>query len=212
MIRLPSAYRGRSFQSTLPAWGETSSARRRNRPRSRFQSTLPAWGETPPAPDPPCRAGNFNPLSPHGERPGTFVPHPKRGDFNPLSPHGERRCAVVVSDIRDKFQSTLPAWGETKASAERRGIAEISIHSPRMGRDALRHRSGDRPQAISIHSPRMGRDERLARDHAAALISIHSPRMGRDGCHCPCASPPDISIHSPRMGRDLRFLIFRQIL
>ena len=81
-----------------------------------------------------CR--NFNPLSPHGER-----RHGHNGKirtlkhFNPLSPHGERLY----------FSGHLPP---------RRNI---SIHSPRMGRDRPDHQL--RPHAhISIHSPRMGRD------------------------------------------------------
>ena len=103
----------------------------------RFQSTLPAWGET-------CgehRAGQegvyFNPLSPHGERPSSrgstrsgpmnfypLSPHGERrcagdqagvdDDFNPLSPHGERQILWKKWAGAPRFQSTLPAWGETK--------------------------------------------------------------------------------------------------
>ena len=57
-------------------------------------------------------------------------------NFNPLSPHGERPSATV--------------WA---LSAK-----EISIHSPRMGRDS-RHVLCQRLAVISIHSPRMGRDK-----------------------------------------------------
>ena len=101
-----------------------------------FQSTLPAWGETTVAAKVATVNGNFNPLSPHGERrfpplalgpPGRFQstlpawgetrrPHaPGRPYpyFNPLSPHGERRFVLL-------------------RPASHRGI---SIHSPRMGRD-----------------------------------------------------------------------------
>ncbi len=34
--------------------------------------------------------------------------------FNPLSPHGERHVDDQVSEIVIEFQSTLPAWGETR--------------------------------------------------------------------------------------------------
>ena len=34
-----------------------------------------------------------------------------------------------------RFQSTLPAWGETKLPPLQKPPKEISIHSPRMGRD-----------------------------------------------------------------------------
>ena len=102
---------------------------------------------------------------------------------------------------------------------------DISIHSPRMGRDAksAHHRIDAH---ISIHSPRMGRDESVARVARYEIISIHSPRMGRDADGClededymrfqstlpawgetvpvvVADNLTDISIHSPRMGRDV---------
>ena len=55
----------------------------------------------------------------------------------------------------------------------------ISIHSPRMGRDAKAAEMTDR-EAISIHSPRMGRDASADGINQGGWISIHSPRMGRD--------------------------------
>ena len=84
-------------------------------PEPSFQSTLPAWGETAAA-FPGIKAMKyFNPLSPHGER-RTFrfpscTPCP---DFNPLSPHGERLVLIFpCASVLQRFQSTLPAWGET---------------------------------------------------------------------------------------------------
>ena len=69
----------------------------------------------------------------------------------------------LVSTMR--FQSTLPAWGETY-------IWQINIKSK---------------ENISIHSPRMGRDRHYACFWLFGRISIHSPRMGRD-----IVSPPDL--------------------
>ena len=149
------------FQSTLPAWGETLRRHRRKPRPSRFQSTLPAWGETQgPAGDHHPPGHDFNPLSPHGERPEVFesratlerisIHSPRMGrdgldilrqhhggrNFNPLSPHGERPTPSRASTCCTKaFQSTLPAWGETTGCPCRRPPKEISIHSPRMGRD-----------------------------------------------------------------------------
>ena len=57
------------FQSTLPAWGETSTFPCVLLKMVLFQSTLPAWGETRGLSARAPRPGNFNPLSPHGERP-----------------------------------------------------------------------------------------------------------------------------------------------
>ena len=102
---------------------------------------------------------NFNPLSPHGERRNTVkiirgcrwisIHSPRMGrdmilgadglpmgDFNPLSPHGERRMPVLEECFARVFQSTLPAWGETR-QRQAAGVGRgISIHSPRMGRDS----------------------------------------------------------------------------
>ena len=77
-----------------------------------------------------------------------------------------------------EFQSTLPAWGETQgfAGADAR---LISIHSPRMGRDAQRPAEQVRPK-ISIHSPRMGRDNGKVRLGAVQInfnpLSPHGER------------------------------------
>ena len=100
------------FQSTLPAWGETLQSARRLL-HYLFQSTLPAWGETGPAPADDRGAD----ISIHSPRMGrdniTDYVGGWRKYFNPLSPHGERRerTKAVVQELR--FQSTLPAWGET---------------------------------------------------------------------------------------------------
>ena len=80
--------------------------------------------------------------------------------------------------------------------------SDISIHSPRMGRDLY---SSNVPTFLQNFNPLSPHGERL--HHLLIfpsfhMISIHSPRMGRD------IIPPNsefillISIHSPRMGRD----------
>ena len=104
------------FQSTLPERGETllpfSPARR----GEVFQSTLPAWGETPATGERSKGRKHFNPLSPHGER------HLRRGKYpSPLfisihSPRmGRDNFGQNSPATRKRFQSTLPAWGETHA-------------------------------------------------------------------------------------------------
>ena len=125
-----------------------------------------------------------------------------------------------------KFQSTLPAWGETFIQHGRAlGIINFNPLSPHGERRAP---AGYRWPGliISIHSPRMGRDNPLdslfgggggfqstlpAWGETLATcfffyaweISIHSPRMGRDMfCTVLGLIPSSISIHSPRMGRD----------
>ena len=101
---------------------------------------------------------HFNPLSPHGERPGgdrggrpafaISIHSPRMGRdqaegrveiWGLISIHSPRMGrdvtggGVFLHSLR--FQSTLPAWGETGRRARHERGAAISIHSPRMGRD-----------------------------------------------------------------------------
>ena len=104
---------GWRFQSTLPAWGETDGIILKNPSRKIFQSTLPAWGET---------LGDIRPVgavqisihSPRmGRDPSDTLMATLSSYFNPLSPHGERHLINWMGITAQKFQSTLPAWGET---------------------------------------------------------------------------------------------------
>ena len=145
--------------------------------------------------------------------------------FNPLSPHGERQSWSVPLRRHRRFQSTLPAWGETQGFETDSGARLISIHSPRMGRDEPRGEwNGDTP--ISIHSPRMGRDaweswnRPTGRDFNPLLPAWGEtavPQVVNFGVIFQSTLPAwgetylanrlwrlqKISIHSPRMGRDL---------
>ncbi len=106
--------------------------------RNTFQSTLPAWGETFLCRLTKAYKRDFNPLSPHGERLAPALLKYVHGDFNPLSPHGERQSVTNKFNSIVEFQSTLPAWGETREQNQALKAYAISIHSPRMGRDCSR--------------------------------------------------------------------------
>ena len=81
----------------------------------------------------------------------------------------------------------------------------ISIHSPRMGRDAVVPGTQNTTITISIHSPRMGRDTAAeAQDPRAADFNPLSPHGERRHAHGLRVHEPQISIHSPRMGRDIQ--------
>ena len=123
------------------------------------------------------------------------------------------------------FQSTLPAWGETRMLTRPREEDGISIHSPRMGRDraaAPRRRrrrifqstlpawgeTRGTPSACATAGfqstlPAWGETGFCACSYIRRKISIHSPRMGRDRRRRLRMNPLFISIHSPRMGRDV---------
>ena len=117
-------------------------------------------------------------------------------------------------------------------TAEKVGLAMISIHAPLTGRDTTvnnvcprqkyfnpRAPHGARPKHviritkfadISIHAPLTGRDARRWGDAQHHTISIHAPLTGRDGHHPPrCGLRPDISIHAPLTGRDAHCRILR---
>ena len=104
-------------------------------------------------------------------------------------------------------------------------IERISIHSPRMGRDASPapwRNSGPDFNPLSPHGERLVGEiravgilknfnplsphgERLSGSglrFPVSYISIHSPRMGRDQNNHRYYNTKTISIHSPRMGRD----------
>ena len=103
-----------------------------------------------------------------------------RMDFNPLSPHGERHMATTGDSRAAKFQSTLPAWGETDPRGGRSPGGAISIHSPRMGRDwSSSVETATRPVFQST-LPAWGETKSARRTPMERKISIHSPRMGRD--------------------------------
>ena len=168
-----------------------------------FQSTLPVWGATQTARMGRLQELNFNPRSPCGERPrGTpgavyqkniSIHAPRVGsDGDNAQPFGELDISIhaprvgsdkyaiirrsqggisihaprVGSDINDfhvrcgtnEFQSTLPVWGATPAvAAPAAEEDDISIHAPRVGSDVI-IRNSYKIFPISIHAPRVGSD------------------------------------------------------
>ena len=103
----------------------------------------------------------------------------------------------------------------------------ISIHAPRVGRDAYSPAEYAEAWEISIHAPRVGRDNKTVTRWLDRDISIHAPRVGRDftqsyhgysirlfqstrpvwgataGIGDSVRALSYISIHAPRVGRDL---------
>ena len=132
------------FQSTLPAWGETRRRSNTGKGKTYFNPLSPHGERHSERLNPwptllisihsprmgrdlvivcvTVEAIYFNPLSPHGERQWHLDGSRLRADFNPLSPHGERPDLKSVVPCAKRFQSTLPAWGETRGvSGGRRG-------------------------------------------------------------------------------------------
>ena len=106
--------RGLEFQSTRPVWGATLpfSTIPFN---SSFQSTRPVWGATKARDRLHVLVRNFNPRAPCGAR--LWVPRPRKNsqrNFNPRAPCGARLYGVSSHLVH----------------------VCISIHAPRVGRDA----------------------------------------------------------------------------
>ena len=125
-----------SFQSTPSAWRETGTTAPYTSENS-FQSTPSAWRETCFSSLKTTKAGDFNPLPPHGGRLSLFSKHfTNVHNFNPLPPHGGRPpifspnfspSGISIHSLRMEgdfvicyqslsyllFQSTPSAWRET---------------------------------------------------------------------------------------------------
>ena len=100
-----------------------------------FQSTRPGWGETANI----RLAFGCLRISIHSPRVGRDYRRVMRNsveaDFNPLAPGGARHLTMRIFMLYTIFQSTRPGWGETRTSTPPPQQAQISIHSPRVGRD-----------------------------------------------------------------------------
>ena len=150
---------------------------------------------------------HFNPRAPCGARLLWFKYSTEFIYFNPRAPCGARRTEHGEAVIREKFQSTRPVWGATKAAAGDRPRQLISIHAPRVGRDGL-HALFVQQGRISIHAPRVGRDYGGGAGSKFVQISIHAPRVGRDLLFALALRQRRISIHAPRVGRDIIVHLF----
>ena len=124
------------------------------------------------------------------------------------------------------FQSTRPVWGVTGGRVPGSYRWKISIHTPRVGRDAIATGILKSRDYISIHTPRVGRDLGSQADRTAGrvfqstrpvwdvtpsrpwtickvcIFQSTRPVWGVTGCF-PCLPLfLLISIHTPRVGRD----------
>ena len=171
-----------AFQSTRPVWGATGRLPKRQVSR-RFQSTRPVWGAT--AAD--MLHGKALHVSIHAPRVGRdvefFFDFGGLFRFNPRAPCGARPFVGGFSDAIAAFQSTRPVWGATTFNIVADGITLVSIHAPRVGRDALELEL-PAPVHVSIHAPRVGRDGNWSHDFPLLpRIYGHSPPQIRFSRH-----------------------------
>ena len=157
-FRRPARSRGNKFQSTRPVWGATRS-HFRGAGRAAISIHAPRVGRDSADTGDAGRPTYFNPRAPCGARPcpARHLHHPypisihaprvgrdyqlcKLGcagqDFNPRAPCGARPRMRRQLSLPSTFQSTRPVWGATNAMISKGITAKISIHAPRVGRDA----------------------------------------------------------------------------
>ena len=145
------------FQSTRPVWGATTGvllhdvdvtisihAPRVGRDRSCHQEHWPQLISIH-APRvgrdsyPTCDLSThqyFNPRAPCGARLFLSRVLAAKENFNPRAPCGARLDLPSQHGKIEAFQSTRPVWGATSTAVTCRISCAISIHAPRVGRDA----------------------------------------------------------------------------
>ena len=125
---------------------------------SPFQSTLPVWGGTAP--------------------PRKVHPQPA---FQSTLPVWGGTSAVPGDGGCRIFQSTLPVWGGTTDNLFVWSLVPISIHPPRVGRDASRS-AHILSKTFYFNPPSPCGEGRLSvfLRVERGQISIHPPRVGRD--------------------------------
>ena len=123
--------------------------------------------------------------------------------FNPRAPCGARRLAFAIPEGYHMFQSTRPVWGATRRFAERSIALVVSIHAPRVGRDAGACYHTNRGACFNPRAPCGARQERGG--HRAALIEFQSTRpvWGATTTYPSEVRVHFVSIHAPRVGRDI---------
>ena len=122
-------------------------------------------------------------ISIHAPRVGSDAIRSKADVHRHISIHAPRVGSDYdvhrTAQYRGKFQSTLPAWGATRADVRPAPKSKISIHAPRVGSD-LALNLGVVLGTISIHAPRVGSDVLVAAGRAGlADFNPRSPRGER---------------------------------
>ena len=119
----------------------------------------------------------------------------------PICPFG-RACHPLISDAPDCTCSPGRLWFWVVWASCPGAAAPISIHAPRVGRDA-RLSSTPCASRISIHAPRVGRDLPMpSLSNSAVKFQSTRPVWGATAGDSDRNLTIKISIHAPRVGRD----------
>ena len=123
--------------------------------------------------------------------------------FNPPAPCGAGLAVIRQKPKRIGFQSTRPVRGGTKRPTITNGIASISIHPPRAGRD--KRGAATLPPAFTFQSTRPvrgGTSKGWMVGKAPMKFQSTRPVRGGTAKACQGILRRAISIHPPRAGRD----------
>ena len=129
------AWRRGDFNPHAPCGARQCTAARILHAVARFQSTRPVWGATDAHAGTGACGTDFNPHAPCGARPMLLYGWLLMTNFNPHAPCGARHPSTAFPSYGWRFQSTRPVWGATPILKGRPVSNEISIHTPRVGRD-----------------------------------------------------------------------------
>ena len=127
--------------------------------------------------------------------------------FNPLSQRRERLILRSTATAGRRFQSTLPAKGETDGNSQLVTVARISIHSPSEGRDLFRIKRATRRNDFNPLSQRRERHVLTSLHSARAKFQSTLPAKGETNDIRVFLYQYQISIHSPSEGRDVFLFI-----
>ena len=169
----------RSFNPRAPC-GARRAVRRSGVCRRAFQSTRPVWGATI---DQGYRC-----------RPGRC--------FNPRAPCGARRPHITRGGDDNAFQSTRPVWGATLRLPCWYLLLSVSIHAPRVGRDALQALKGGEKKCFNPRAPCGARPGNSSMSAWRQTFQSTRPVWGATAENCQLKRIIIVSIHAPRVGRD----------
>ena len=175
--------------------------------------------------------GHFNPRSPCGERHrrGRYacqahhisIHAPRvgsdgiinsrgscRSNLNPRSPCGERLDSMLLTNISNIFQSTLPVWGATQHGNLYRNSQRFQSTLPVWGATSSSVITFSISLLFQSTLPVWGATSGLFACRAGCTISIHAPRVGSDLTIQADGQLHRISIHAPRVGSDSKIAQF----
>ena len=184
-----------------PVWGATHHSSPSTHSRLDFNPRAPCGARRRAASPRSCRS-YFNPHAPCGARQRRRPLNMRRPYFNPHAPCGARRILIRIYADNSIFQSTRPVWGATTQGREPTATFDISIHTPRVGRDRGVLCSPIRLWNFNPHAPCGARPLPLKALQWIDTFQSTRPVWGATRAFPRADQRRFISIHTPRVGRD----------